>query len=215
MHVNVEENTVGRDFVVGDIHGHIDLLMEELSDEGFDKSKDRAFSVGDLIDRGPKSPDCLKLLDEPWFYAVIGNHEQMMIEWALGENYRTWQTEFGDWTRELTESQLMAWVARLQNLPISMTLSGPDYAVGICHAEPCGYDWDVMINDETCSQQMVWGRKILKGGADPRPVQGIDITLHGHTPVPDITRIGNRYFVDTGAGMGDRFDRSKYCGSCE
>ena len=203
MHKLIEENKSGRDFVVGDIHGHIDLLMEALSYEGFDKGKDRLFSVGDLIDRGPESLQCLKLLDEPWFYAVRGNHEQMMIDWAMGENFNHWQNTMGMWSRNLSDSEISTWVARLMKLPISMTLSGADYRVGICHAEPSGFNWNDMITDETCFRQMMWGRKVLRGEVDARPVAGVDITLHGHTPIPQMQRIGNRYFVDTGAGMGD------------
>lgn len=50
-----EINEVGKDFIVGDIHGCLDQLKFQLSVTGFDKSKDRLFSVGDLIDRGPDS----------------------------------------------------------------------------------------------------------------------------------------------------------------
>jgi len=202
-HIRIEKNTKGRDFVVGDIHGHIDLFHEELSSEGFDPSRDRVFAVGDLIDRGPDSLACLDLLDKPWFYAVRGNHEQMMIEWAKCEGFPNWHAEFGDWLEGLSSSEIFQYVDQLQALPIAITLDGPDYSVGICHAEPCGFDWGKMISDPSCFQQMMWGRKILKGHEDPKPVEGIDITLHGHTPVLMMRRIGNRYFVDTGAGMGD------------
>ena len=158
--------------------------------------------MGDLIDRGPDSLQCLKLLDAPWFFAVRGNHEQMMIEWALGQGHPNWKSEFGMWMDHMRESEIDHWVRCLRTLPISMTVEGEDFSVGMCHAEPSGYEWGEMIADETCFQQMMWGRKILHGNADPRPVSGIDITLHGHTPLPDVRRVGNRYFVDTGAGIG-------------
>jgi len=45
-------NKKGRDFVCGDIHGCFDQLEEKLSQVNFDKSTDRLFCVGDLIDRG-------------------------------------------------------------------------------------------------------------------------------------------------------------------
>jgi serine/threonine protein phosphatase 1 len=60
-----------------------------------------------------------------------------------------------------------------------------------------------MISDPNCYQQMMWGRKILRGEGHKGPVTGVDITLHGHTPVLEIRRIANRYFIDTGAGMGE------------
>ena len=50
----------------------------------------------------------------------------------------------------------------------------------------------------------MWGRKILKGEVDTRAVEGVDMTIHGHTPLPQVRRIANRYFVDTGAGDGER-----------
>jgi len=46
-------NQAGKDYVIGDLHGCYELLERLLDAVGFDKSKDRLFSVGDLIDRGP------------------------------------------------------------------------------------------------------------------------------------------------------------------
>lgn len=73
-------NTLGKDYVVGDLHGCYGLLERLLNEVDFDKTRDRLFSVGDLIDRGPESLRCLQLLKEPWFYAVRGNHELMMLD---------------------------------------------------------------------------------------------------------------------------------------
>src|SRR3546814_10796357 len=75
-------NTVGRDVIVGDMHGCLDLFQAQLDRIGFDPTKDRIFSVGDLADRGPDSMGCLRLLREPWFYAVHGNHEDMLLDYA-------------------------------------------------------------------------------------------------------------------------------------
>lgn len=33
-----------------------------------------------MIDRGPKSVECLDLLSKPWFFSVLGNHEDLLIE---------------------------------------------------------------------------------------------------------------------------------------
>ncbi|WP_414041500.1 metallophosphoesterase [Acidithiobacillus sp. M4-SHS-6] len=74
-------NTQGRDFVVGDLHGCKALLDAELVRQDFDVARDRLFSVGDLVDRGPDSEGCLDLLMEPWFHAVMGNHDAMLMAW--------------------------------------------------------------------------------------------------------------------------------------
>ena len=73
-------NNAGRDFVLGDLHGTTDLLRALMEHVKFDPDKDRLFSVGDLVDRGEDSPGALSLLLEPWFHAVIGNHEDMMVD---------------------------------------------------------------------------------------------------------------------------------------
>lgn len=70
-------NTEGRDFVVGDIHGCYDELMILLRAIKFNPLYDRVICTGDLIDRGTKSKECVELLQEPWFFSVFGNHEEI------------------------------------------------------------------------------------------------------------------------------------------
>jgi serine/threonine protein phosphatase 1 len=77
------ENRIGRDFVVGDLHGCRELLDQLLEQAHFDPAADRLFSVGDLVDRDPDSMGCLRLLREPWFHAVLGNHEAMLLDHVL------------------------------------------------------------------------------------------------------------------------------------
>ena len=91
-------NKIGRDFVVGDIHGVLPAFNKILEGLKFDTTKDRMFSVGDLVDRGPDSLGVLKLLDEKWFFAVQGNHEQMMFE-AFDNSYMaySWSANGGEW----------------------------------------------------------------------------------------------------------------------
>lgn len=204
MHLAIGQNKKGRDFVVGDIHGHYDLLHEELSYEGFDPERDRLFSVGDLIDRGPKSAECLELLNKVWFFAVRGNHEQMMIDCVKHNTFQNWRRNYGQWLNGISGNEIYVWADRLDSLPIAITLDCGHYTVGICHAETSGLDWNKMVNDPDCYQQMMWGRKVLRGEEDPGLVQGVDFTVHGHTPIPQPRRVENRFFLDTGAGDGDR-----------
>ena len=72
-------NSIGRDFIIGDLHGCRSLLDFALDNISFDSSSDRLFSVGDLVDRGPLNEACLDLLDAPWFYSVMGNHDAMLL----------------------------------------------------------------------------------------------------------------------------------------
>lgn len=49
----IPTNHAGRDFVVVDLHGCLDQLEALLKAIGFDPARDRLFSVGNLVDRGP------------------------------------------------------------------------------------------------------------------------------------------------------------------
>lgn len=78
-----EPNLLGRDFMIGDLHGSLSLLGILLEDIKFDYERDRLFSVGDLVDRGEDHLQCLALLRERWFHAVRANHEEMLLAGTL------------------------------------------------------------------------------------------------------------------------------------
>jgi serine/threonine protein phosphatase 1 len=77
--LRLEKNKNGRDFVCGDIHGCFSYLEERLIEIGFSKNSYRLFCVGDLIDRGPESGMAADYIEMPWFYSVLGNHEEMFL----------------------------------------------------------------------------------------------------------------------------------------
>lgn len=94
-------NTQGRDFVIGDMHGSYSCFENLIRHIGFDPITDRMFSVGDLIDRGPDSTNCLALIREPWFHTVICNHGQLMIEkFRGGYMGQYWYHNGGSWAME-------------------------------------------------------------------------------------------------------------------
>lgn len=75
--ITLPTNTRGRDFCIGDLHGCLAMLNRLLEAVSFDAARDRLFSVGDLVHRGPSSVECLKLAEKRWFFPVMGNHEAM------------------------------------------------------------------------------------------------------------------------------------------
>ncbi len=84
-----------RTFVVGDIHGHAELLrdmMARLFDAKHPTSEDTLVFVGDYVDRGPDSKgvveQVLALRDGGWpgkVVALKGNHEALMLDWIAPE----------------------------------------------------------------------------------------------------------------------------------
>jgi len=206
LHTKVSPNASGRDFVVGDLHGMRGALDEALARRRFDPARDRLFSVGDLVDRGPDSPGGLALLDEPWFYAVRGNHEEMMRTVLLGEDDPgLWLENGGDWYPALDDAERESLPAEAMSLPLAMTVETPaGRRVGLTHAEYPRDDWREVadaVDDPQDSRDMLWGRRVIYRRLR-RDVRGVDLTVHGHTPLDSPTRLGNALFIDTGAVYG-------------
>ena len=75
-------------FIVADVHGYFDEMMEALHKAGFNiNDPDHVFvSLGDLHDRGPKSRECIEFamnLPKERRILVRGNHEDLMREMVL------------------------------------------------------------------------------------------------------------------------------------
>lgn len=70
-------------FVIGDVHGEFEMLEELLKD--YDPSRETLIMLGDLIDRGERSLDvirlAMKLKEEYGAIILMGNHETMFLEW--------------------------------------------------------------------------------------------------------------------------------------
>lgn len=204
-------NTSGRDFAVGDIHGCYDKLFDALDDAGFVYGRDRLFAVGDLIDRGPQSKECLLLLTTNWFFSVLGNHEKMMLD----RDYQVWVGNGGYWWLDVPpfEKLLLESLVR-NNCTYSITLEhSSGKRVGFVHAQPPCDDWDNMttINSygkDTC----LWSRRNIAAACRGDyaysehdydkmidSVDNVDLIVMGHTPKDDIVTMNNQMWIDTGA----------------
>lgn len=82
-------------YVIGDIHGRVDLLdelLERIADDESQRGAKRRclLFLGDYIDRGPASREVVdRLLNDPLptFHKVflLGNHEQVMLRYLNGD----------------------------------------------------------------------------------------------------------------------------------
>lgn len=140
-------NLLGRDFIVPDLHGSYALLMEHLHEARFDPSRDRLILTGDLIDRGPSSFECLMLLMQPWVYAVMGNHEWMLLTWmALRDSDYHEPADFirngGDWVFWLSAEQQQILqdtiIPKLLTLPLVLTVQDARCPYHVAHGELVG-----------------------------------------------------------------------------
>lgn len=204
--LKLAQNLVGRDFVVGDIHFKSIELHKGLKALGFDQSVDRLIAVGDLIDRGPGMFDGLKLLGEPWFFTVRGNHEQMLID-AYRENPALPYSAHGArWWLTIDDGSKPMIIEKLESLPLAIELETAQGLVGVVHADvPVGLSWDDFTNslDNPQLQDVaLWGRERIKKH-HRRGVSGAWRVCVGHTWIPYALRLGNVLALDvTGGGDG-------------
>lgn len=203
----LKNNTVGKDYFVGDIHGCYEQLMEALEKIKFNPDVDRLISVGDLVNRGPDSVKCLNLLKETWFHAVFGNHEDMMIK-SFRHEWSTYNyvQNGGKWFFHLPyEEQEQLVLLADAKMTLVIEVETDIGTIGVIHANAPD-DWqkyhrlnnDEDFFDDNLVEDTIWGRRRIYGGQDGR-VNGIDYVIVGHTPVEDVTVLDNIVYIDTGA----------------
>lgn len=194
------KNENGRDFIVGDIHGCYDKLMVAIGEHNFDRSIDRLFSVGDLVDRGPDSFKCLELVFEPWFYAVRGNHEMLMMD-GLTKPYSldNWLINGGAWVYSEDHNTVKVIAeAALERMSYAIELDIDGHKIGIVHGEVCGGDWETMRSGTFNEMNVIWGRKRINNRI-VTPIKNIDTVVCGHSIVDNPEWLGNQYYIDTGS----------------
>ncbi|WP_449432951.1 metallophosphoesterase [Pseudomonas putida] len=208
----VAANTQGRDLAVGDIHGHFRRLAQCLDEAGFDPGRDRLFSVGDLVDRGPHSEEALQWLDLPWFHAVQGNHEALAITYLRGGrlDLDMYRAAGGGWFLDLPAVDQQRFVERFEQLPIAIEVPSEAGLIGLLHADSPFTDWAELrarllaVDDPQVREICQWSRRRLKEG-DTHAVQGLRALLVGHTPIPQAKLLGNVWHLDTGGWCAGHF----------
>ena len=195
-------NRIGRDIAVGDIHGCFSELQKALRAIDFNPIRDRLFSVGDLVGRGPESHRVLEWLDKPWFHAICGNHEQLVCRTASGNPMPDvdHMKHGGDWMLGMSESELNAIVDRLSALPIAMEVETREGPVGLVHAGYPFEDWNDIRSfhlTDSAIDCCLWSRDRYSRRCD-QPVANVRALIHGHTTLEEVETLGNVIFIDTG-----------------
>ncbi len=207
--LNLKSNSQGRDFAVGDIHGQTEKLMQSLASINFNPEIDRLICTGDLIDRGAQSPEALALLNENWFYSVLGNHEYMMIcalKYKISQQKMLWLQNGGDWIATSNPDQWPTWFEQIEALPLAIEIEGQNgYSYGVIHADFPGEHWSELPSFNTAQlQACIWSRSVFKS-CSQHTVAGIDYLIHGHNVSEGEVKMGNRYYIEGGAYLGNGF----------
>ena len=206
-------NTAGRDFAVGDIHGHFTRLQTALDAAGFDPAVDRLFSVGDLVDRGPECEDVIKWLNKPWFHPVRGNHDDYVCRFDTCD-IGNWMYNGGTWFVGMPLNEQQNYQVMFQDLPIAIEVETAQGLIGIVHADCPFPSWGQLrteLESPESNKQLkqvqnscMWSRSRIQDG-DASGVAGIRAMVVGHTPLRQPAVLGNVYHIDTGGWMDGHF----------
>ena len=176
-------------YVIGDVHGCYDELMEliEKIDNHSANQEAKMIFVGDYVDRGPNSKevvDQVMRMQKSGHVALMGNHEDMILD--------------GDFT--YAEATLRSFNASFMELPDYVTdwmRTLPKYyeddTIIVAHA---GVNPGIPMNEQT-DAFLLWYRYQQNHSAFmPKHF------YHGHTPKFDLEQAQDRTNVDTGCVYG-------------
>ena len=205
-HRTFSANKKGQDFFVGDIHGHYDLLIKTLDEVGFDDKKgDRLFSVGDIINRGPDSDKCIQLLIKPWFFAVLGNHEDLLLSIINNPDPQTLETLRkigGEWVSELlntSHKKLKLLISIVYaRMFLAFTIKTSHGNIGVIHANAPD-NWKDIAQRQLSEKEensCLWSAKRYYDKATI-PVKNIDAVVSGHINCSDVKKHANHLWIDT------------------
>ena len=206
-------------YVIGDIHGRLDLLIDVQRQIDQDKSRSPAehtaeVYLGDYIDRGPDSAGVVSRLivraQETRAMFLRGNHEQILLEFLAGDDacLEPWRLVGGAATLlsyGIEATLLTRWsLAREVRNNVNAKLppehrrffeqTGSYICAGSYLAVHAGIRPGVRLEDQKTADLLGIRQEFLQYEGD------FDfIVVHGHTPVttPDLRR--NRINIDTGA----------------
>ncbi|HVM21992.1 MAG TPA: metallophosphoesterase [Sphingomicrobium sp.] len=208
-----------RAYVVGDIHGRLDLLEVLLSKIHADLTarptrRARLVFVGDLIDRGPSSAQVVERLRtyrhphvRPLF--LLGNHEEVMLRILKGDS-----SLIGSWLKFGGSECLKSYgvdTRRLRAAPPAEQLAIIKAAVPRSHIEflesfvdSCRYGDYLFVHagirpgielNQQSQTDLRWIREpFLYDDSD----HGF-VVVHGHTICSTVEELPNRIGIDTGA----------------
>lgn len=202
------KNLIGSDYVVGDIHGCFSRLKSDLDSIGFNPEKDRLFSVGDLVDRGPESIDVTDWIGNGWFFPVRGNHDDFAIRHAkIGNlNYENYARNGGAWFMALPKDEQQKIADCLETLPLAISVETDSGLIGIVHADIPTSTWSELREILTSNASrgklkiytdyLMWSRDRAQSKND-FVISDLQSLIVGHTPVINPMQLGNVRYIDT------------------
>jgi serine/threonine protein phosphatase 1 len=198
--------TENRIFIIGDIHGCLDMLKRMLDKIQWEPNKDRLIFLGDYIDRGEDSKGVVGYILElekmsSHIECLIGNHEAAFLDYLNGKEkklflmnggYRT--LESYDAGREAPDNHLVPASHMDFYTSLDTYLELEDYYV--VHA---GFRPGVPLSEQNF-EDLIWIRDSFIFSSDDFGKR----VIFGHTPFSEPLVLENKIGLDTGAVYGNK-----------
>ena len=208
--------STGRLFFVSDVHGEIGVLLKGLDTLGFQEGVDLCVHAGDLIDRGSDSLGTLDFFindETDSYHTVLGNHDVFAMENNTEENGGLWAYNGGVWAfTDHTQEERDVIARKVICFPYVIEVEHQGKHFGVVHAavpqdiKSWGEFMGLMeVGNKNLLFEIVWNREYVEYSNCKDfqiPLEGIDYTVHGHTPVKEPLMVGNRLHIDTGLIYG-------------
>lgn len=209
-------NTSSHVFVFADIHGQLECVHKLLTARKYHPERDIVLFLGDMIDRGPDSLDCLRLLHHPHVYSCLGNHEQLacnIFHNPTSEQKQFWQVNGGTWFDSLNVVEQQEAITTIEeNMCYSMSFNWQGHSIGLVHADlPQNMCWQDVVSsvDPSLINTLLWSRERFKDNIH-QEIQGISAVVVGHNITQMVQRKGNIFYLDTGAAAIGRKHSTRY-----
>ncbi len=222
--------------LIGDIHGccdELEILLERLGYQvRFDGAGEmrsctvtpppgrRAVFVGDLVDRGPRSPDVLRLVmamvEAGDALCVMGNHENKFLRWlngrdvkighGLAETIEQMEAEPENFARQvkvfLNDLVSHYW---LDGGKLTVAHAGlKESMIGRASGAVRGF----CMYGETTGEIDEFGLPVRHNWA--ADYRGESMVVYGHTPVPNAEWLNRTICIDTGCVFGGTLTALRY-----
>jgi len=216
--------------LIGDVHGCFDELCALLSTLGYELAEDgttavhpegrRAVFLGDLVDRGPKTPAVLRLamgmVRDGTALCIPGNHEvkllralqgrQVTTSHGLAESLEQLKREPEEFTTELIrflDSLIGHYV--LDDGQLVVAHAGLPAAM---HGRTSGVVRSFALYGDTTGETDEFGLPVRYPWAED--YRGDATVVYGHTPVPEAVWINRTICIDTGCVFGGMLTALRY-----
>ncbi|MYD99262.1 MAG: polynucleotide kinase-phosphatase [Gammaproteobacteria bacterium] len=218
--------------IIGDVHGCGDELEALLTELGYRVDREgesfaishpearRLVFLGDLVDRGPRVADCLRLVmdavDDGVALCVPGNHETKLLRHLRGRRVRL--THGLDGTVAQLESEPSAFrdrVAEFIDGLVSHYLFD-DGKLAVAHAgmknellnRSSGAVREFALFGETTGETDEYGFPVRYDWASE--YRGEAMIVYGHTPVVEAEWVNGTICIDTGCVFGGKLTALRY-----